>query len=49
MNKIKYVLIKIKEEDSDILNGIPEENIIQEQIVDEEGDKKYGPPIIYNP
>ena len=49
MSKIKYVLIKIKEEDPDILNGIPEENIIQEQIVDEEDDKKYGHPIIYNP
>jgi hypothetical protein len=49
MRKIKYVLIKINEEDSDMLNGIPKENIIQEQVVDEEDDKKYGHPILYNP
>jgi hypothetical protein len=49
MSKIKYVLIKINEEDSDILNIIPEENIIQEQVVDEEDDRIYGHPILYNP
>lgn len=48
-DKIKYVLVVVGKENADILNNIPEENIIQEMISTQEEADKMGHPIIYQP
>jgi len=49
MSKIKYVLIAVDEEDSHILDNIPENNIIEEVSYPKEDVDVCGHPIIYTP
>ena len=49
MSKVKYVLLGVPTEDSNILDGIPEDFIIEEKVLTEEMVDQMGHPIIYNP
>tara|TARA_Y100000389_G_scaffold123881_1_gene121215 strand:+ start:676 stop:825 length:150 start_codon:yes stop_codon:yes gene_type:complete len=49
MSKVKYVLLGVPVEDLDMLDGIPEDFIIEEKVLAEEMVDQMGHPIIYNP
>ena len=49
MSKVKYVLLGVPVEDLDMLDGIPEDFIIEEKVLTEEMLDQMGHPIIYNP